>query len=257
VLDVRSSIHQNVNTPPAYPSYVPPQPPQKKSALPWIIGGCGCLFLVGLVGLGILGFGFYAAQQAEGKGSNSVFVVPSDWKRYNSMSAQIPASMQEHLVPFTFSFPPQFQIVPSSGNFVKVEEGTAPGTEDNFTFENFGVGYFNIPGDGVDAVAMPMLIAQLGSQFAAGFPGYREVSQFEEEVSGYKGRAMIFESELKGTPRGDVKIFGKLVMVRKPGATKGVTIIMLATTEDPEIKTVHDVGMKGDLPGIIQSFQLN
>jgi hypothetical protein len=109
----------------------------------------------------------------------------------------------------------------------------------------------------VDAVAMPLLMQQLGSQFAAGFPGYREVSQFEEEVSGYKGRAMIFESELKGTPRGDVKIFGKVLLVRKPGATKGVTIIMLATTEDPQIKTVHDVGVTGDLPGIVQSFKLD
>lgn len=214
------------------------------------------MFLLGLVGLGVIGFAFYAAQKAESKGQ-TVFIPGADWKSYNSLSGNIPADMQEHLVPFTFSFPPQFEIVPSSGNFVKVEEGTAPGTGDNFTYENFGVGYFNIPSDGVDAVAMPLLIAQLGSQFAAGFPGYREVSQFEEEVSGYKGRAMIFESELKGTPRGDVKIFGKLVLVRKPGATKGVTIIMLATTADPEIKTVYDVGVKGDLPGLIQSFKLN
>jgi hypothetical protein len=203
-----------------------------------------------------MGFVFYAAQKAESKG-HTVFIPAADWKSYNSLSGNIPADMQEHLVPFTFSYPLEFEIVPSSGNFVKVEEGTAPGTDDNFTFENFGVGYFNIPSDGVDAVAMPLLIEQLGSQFAAGFPGYREVAQFEEGVSGYKGRAMIFESELKGTPKGDVKIFGKLVMVRKPGATKGVTIIMLATTADPEIKTVYDVGVKGDLPGIIQSFKLN
>jgi hypothetical protein len=45
--------------------------------------------------------------------------------------------------------------------------------------------------------------------------------------------------------------------VRKPGATKGVTIIMLATTEDPAINTVNDVGVKGDLPGIVRSFSLD
>jgi hypothetical protein len=227
--------------------------------MPWILGGCGCLLLLALVGVGIAGFVAYTAKKVVEKAESvsKSIAVPSDWKSYSSAPDNIPQGMVEHFVPFSFSYPPTFQIVPSSGNFVKVEEGTAPGSDDNFTFENFGVGYFNIPSDGVDAVVMPLLMQQLGSQFASGFPGYREVSQFDEEVAGHKGRAMLFESELKGTPRGDVKIFGKVVLVRKPGATKGVTIIMLATTEDPAINTVNDVGVKGDLPGIVRSFSLD
>jgi hypothetical protein len=252
-----SQHHLLVNTPPTYPPAAPP--PAKKSALPWIIGGCGCLALLAVAGLGVVGFIYYARQGAKEalKNLEQAAVVPSNWEVYHSSLAKIPQKLQEHYVPFSFSYPPHFKVVTSEGNFIKVEEGTAPGSDDNFTYENFAVGYFNMPADGDDAVVMPLLIKQLSSQFAAGFAGYREVSQFEEQVAGHTGRAMLFESEFKNTPKGDLKIFGKVVLVRKPGASKGVTLVMLATTLDPEVKSVRDVGVKGDLPGIVRTFKLN
>jgi hypothetical protein len=39
------------------------------------------------------------------------------------------------------------------------------------------------------------------------------------------------------------------------GGTSGVTLLMLATSLADELKTVNDVGVKGELPMMLDSFR--
>ena len=53
-----------------------------------------------------------------------------------------------------------------------------------------------------------------------------------------------------------MKIWGRAIFLPPPaGQTDGVTLLMLATSLAPELKSVDDVGVKGELPMILESFR--
>ena len=188
-----------------------------------------------------------------------VLSVPSDWTHYVNKITAIPPGLQEHFLDFSFSYPPQFQVVPGDSNFIKVEESIVDPDGGSYTLENFAVGYITanpgvIPGSDLELI-FPMLAEQLSSQFAQGFPNYKELSQGPAGVAGQPGLAMLFEAELADTARGNIKIFGKLLLARQPGKEKGVAIIMLASALDPEVTNPAEVGVRGDLAPILSSFR--
>ena len=183
-------------------------------------------------------------------------VVPAGWQTYTNTKASIPARLREHFVGFSFSYPAKFEIVPGESNFIKIEESLADPTAGNFTLENLAVGYITaspgvLPGMDQDLI-FPMLMEQLSAQFAKGFANYKEIAQVPEDVAGLRGRALLFEAEIKGTDKGDVKFYGKTLLAREQGKEKGVAIIMLATSLDPDVKGPADVGGKGDLAPILR-----
>jgi hypothetical protein len=62
----------------------------------------------------------------------------------------------------------------------------------------------------------------------------------------------------KGTPKGDLPIWGRIVILPNvEGKKNGVMLVMLATPLAPDVKSVNDVGVKGELPVILNSFKLN
>ena len=60
----------------------------------------------------------------------------------------------------------------------------------------------------------------------------------------------------RSTAKGDLKLWGRVIFVPPVDSGKnGVTLLMLATSLAPELKTVNDVGVKGELPMMLQSFR--
>jgi hypothetical protein len=249
--------------PPDYPpqgggSY-PPGPgaygapvPEKKSAMPWIIGGCGCALLLALLIAGTIAVLYFVGKNArereQGGDSRGGGTAPSGMMTFVSTPDNIPAGLRENFVPFQFQYPAKFQVVTSPQNFVKVEESDRSGST---TLENFAVGYITMPTPDADNNQYyPQLLAQLSKQFSGNFANYREIAQAPETVGGFRGRALTFQAAIGSTP-----VFGKTIVVRETGNRRGVALIMLATSADPEVKSVADVGVKGDLAGILASFK--
>lgn len=187
--------------------------------------------------------------------------APPGWKTYVNTIDALPEEMKPKFVPFTFNYPEKFAVIPDDEvNFIKVEESITDPVQGTFTLENFAVGNMIAnpePFPGMDQeLIYPMLLEQLGAQFAQGLPNYQKISEAPEKVAGLSGRSALFQAEFKGTDKGDIKFFGKILLVRQPGKERGVVIIMMATSLEPEIKDAADVGVKGDLGAILKSFQL-
>jgi hypothetical protein len=178
------------------------------------------------------------------------------FKTYASTPENIPAGLREHFVPFEFNYPKKFEIVPSEENFVKIEEAIRGGAEGDFTLENFAVGFITVPANADNNTVYPVLLKQLAEQLAKGFPGFKQISQGPETVAGERGRVMLWQALMKGTPKGDVTFYGKVLLVRRPAQPHGVAIIMIATSLDPEVKSPSAVGVKGDLAMVLRSFKL-
>src|SRR5437660_7214120 len=184
--------------------------------------------------------------------------APADAIQFVNSKDNLDGRLLEHYVDFSFYYPSAWVKDPTAGvsgasNFAKVERRIPP----DFTQENFAVGWYSSAGSAeADASVFHTLVENLSSQFKKSFPEYKKVSEGDTNVGVYKGYEFRFESVSRNTVNGDVNVWGRVVLLPPPnGGNNGVTLLMLTTSLAPELKSVNDVGEKGDLPMLLQSFR--
>src|SRR5258706_895210 len=183
---------------------------------------------------------------------------PADAVEFVNSKQNLDSKLAEHYLDFSFYYPNRWQKdpgagVPGAANFAKVERRLPP----DFTQENFAVGWYSSAGSAeADRSVFPTLAAKLSAQFEKSFPGYTKVSESETKVGVYDGYEFRFEGMSRNTSKGDLKLWGRLIFLPPVnGGKNGVTLLMLATSLAPELKSVDDVGVKGELPMMLASFR--
>ena len=186
------------------------------------------------------------------------FTPPANAVEFVNSSENLDGKLAEHYVDFSFYYPNNWikdptAGVPGASNFAKVERRLPP----DFTQENFAVGWYSSLGSNMaDRALYPTLAENLSSQFEKNFPEYRKVSQGEAKAGVYEGYEFRFEAFSRDTAKGDLKIWGRAVFLPpRDGGKNGVTLLMLATSLAPELKSVNDLGVKGEMPMILDSFR--
>lgn len=264
---------------------------RKKSKLPLILGAVGLVLLLGAVGLA--GVFFYvvkpwmegiqnrpivvreAPRPPEQPNTNTTaentntstttedtevaFVPPPGTTKFANSTANLDGKLAEHYIDFSFYYPEDWQAdakagVAGASNFVKVERRLPP----DFTQENFAVGWYTSKGTfEADSPTFPRLVELLGTSLANSFPEYRKVSEGPTKVNSLDGYEFRFVSLSKGTEKGDLQVWGRVVFLPTgvEGQTAGATLIMLATSLAPELSGVEEVGEKGQMPVILESFR--
>ncbi|HEX8161150.1 MAG TPA: hypothetical protein VF538_04720 [Pyrinomonadaceae bacterium] len=272
------------NPPPNYPPQNPAPQGQpygqptapKKSKAPWIIGGVlGCLVIVVVVLFALGGLAYLGFKKADevastlnansrarnaNRGASPVTTAPragspaSGTTRYVNERGGFTGTLAQNFVDFSFDYPEGWRVVPNeTKNFVKVERDDDNGT----TLENFAVGWISATGTALDKQLMPQLAGQLSSQFAQGFKGYEKVSEGETRVGDYEAYEVKFKADLPGAAGGDATVFGRAVLIPPPSGTKkGVALIMLTTDRADGIESPDDVGVRGEMPVILETFRL-
>jgi len=267
----------------------PIAPPTKKSKLPLILG---ILLLLLVLGVGAVVALFFLvikprlSEVREGRpiatrtsnenannnaNTNSVnsntdapateteFVPPADAVKFTNSATDLDGKLAEHYVDFSFYYPQTWNVDPKAGmpgasNFAKVERRLPP----DFTQENFAVGWYTSKGTvEADGPTFPQLVELLGSSLARGFPEYRKVSEGPTKINSIDGYEFRFVSTSKGTEKGDIELWGRVVFLPTgvSGDQTGATLIMLATSLAPELSGVEDVGTKGEMPVVLDSFR--
>jgi hypothetical protein len=265
--------------PPKPPIYTPPPgAPGKRSPLPWIVGGCGCLTLI-LIAIVIVAMATYRAKQKvtefktdfksaleamDDKKTPSSTLPPlssqmetrpakAGWATYTNTKENLPAALQPNFVAFSFDYPKSFTVQPQSDvNFIKVEKYATAGK--GATAENMAVGYtwFDPPSAQGDAL-YNKLLDDLGRQLSGSFHNYRELKRTPETVAGVKSRAALFQADFNDP--GHTLIWGKTIVVHPPGKKNGVTILLLGTSLGRDIHSADDLGVKGESAEILRSFR--
>lgn len=276
---------------PLVPQPLAAPPPAKKSKMPLLLGILAVLLILGGV-LGVVAFIFapriISALQAgrrtpepvppplneptpnigttPGKVENNnptvpeppAYSPPADAVEFVNSIKNLDGKLADHYVDFSFYYPNRWEKDPTAGvpgasNFAKVERRLPP----TFTQENFAVGWYSSAGSAeADRSVFPTLAAKLGAQFAKSFPGYEKVSEGETKAGVYDGYELRFQASSRNTSKGDLKLWGRLVLLPPvDGSKNGVTLLMLATSLAPELKSVDDVGRKGELPMMLESFR--
>jgi flagellar basal body-associated protein FliL len=186
------------------------------------------------------------------------FTPPANAVQFVNSSDKLDGKLAEHYVDFSFYYPDNWQKDPKSGvagasNFAKVERRLPP----DFTQENFAVGWYSSSGSlETDQSLFHSLTESMSSQFEKSFPEYHKVSEGATKVGVYGGYEFRFTSLSRDTAKGDIKLWGRVIFLPpQDGGRSGVTLLMLATSLAPELESVTDVGEKGELPMILESFR--
>ena len=281
-----------VTTPPAsapLPSTPLPAPPapKKKSKLPWIIAGV-LLFL--LLGGGALAGIFFAVVKprldemaAERNTNRSVenvnastptpvpsvetptpapeetYVAPPGTVKFENANAKLDGKLAEHYFDFSFYYPENWKRDPKSGvagasNFVSVDRSLPP----DFTQESFAVGWYTSTGTFVgDLPTYKQRAEEYSNSLAKRIPEYKQISEGPTKVHSMEGYEFRWEGLSKGTDRGDLKLWGRVIFLPTgtEGDTTGATLIMLTTSLAGELSSVEDVGQRGEMPVILDSFR--
>src|SRR5207253_7145935 len=99
----------------------------------------------------------------------------------------------------------------------------------------------------------------LSVQISPGLPNYQQVSEGETKVNSLGAYEFRFQGVFKNTGKGDLPYWGRVIFL-PPGndaEKNGVTIIMLATSLASGVHGVNDVGVKGELPIVLESFRFS
>jgi hypothetical protein len=273
---------QSQPQPPAAPK------PAKKSKLPLVLGILAVLLVLGAGGLGAAYFFVLRPMLAARKGplveptppsqaptpiaetspadvpkttpapEPPPYSPPADAVEFVSSKANLDGRLAEHFVEFSFYYPDRWLKdatagTPGATNFVKVERRLPP----DLTQENFAVGSYVSAGSAEgDRTAFHTVAEKLSAQVAKNIPEYRKVSEGATKVGVYEGYGFRFEGISRNTDRGNINLWGRVIILPPvDGSKNGVTLLMLTTSLAPELKSVDDVGVKGELPMMLESFR--
>lgn len=268
----------------------PAPPPTQKSKLPLILGILVLLLVLGVGAVAALFFLVIKPRLNAAQGETPVvtrrnenenvnqnantnvvntntseppteaeFVAPPNTTKFTNSSSNLDGKLAEHYLDFSFYYPKAWEVdpkagVPGASNFAKVERRIPP----DFTEENFAVGWYTSKGTfEADKPTFPQLVELLGKSLAGGFPEYRKVSEGPTKINSLDGYEFRFVSVSRGTEKGDIQLWGRVVFLPSgvEGTQTGATLIMLATSLAPELSGVRDVGTKGEIPVILESFR--
>jgi hypothetical protein len=201
-----------------------------------------------------------ANDNARASASPSPAGPPPNATQFVNTRRNLNSLLDEHYADFSFYYPRTWELDTKAGgegssNFVKVERRLPP----DYTQENFAVGYYESHGTvEADRPIFPSLVKSFDSKFTASFPEYRKISEGETRINSTSGYEFRFQSVSRETEKGDITIWGRVVLLPpgKEGDKRGVTLLMLATSVAPELKSIEDVGVRGELPVILNSFKL-
>ena len=185
-------------------------------------------------------------------------------KTYRNQLDKLSKSHVEDFVPFAFSFPDSWTPDTTAGtdaspNVVKVSRNIDLDGGLTFTQENFAVGSCQVPGSGELANQMlQMLSQQFQTAIAKGFPEYQLNREGDMKFGDYVGFGFDFTSKLPHPNKGKVDCWGRVILFAPSTIHQdhGLSVIMLATSEAPELTGLADLGVKGQLPVIINSFKI-
>ncbi|MDX6611018.1 MAG: hypothetical protein QOD75_204 [Blastocatellia bacterium] len=280
-----------VATPPSSPTVRPAAPVsaapahQKKSKMPLILGILAILFIVGVGGAAAGYFFFLKPMLAEqtrnlrvgtpaNENSNTntevptptaeatptveplneppPFTPPAGAVQFVNSNANLDGKLAEHYLDFSFYYPESWKKdpqagVPGASSFVNVQRVLAADTP-----ERFAVGWYKSNGSfQADQPLFPKRVEDFETSYGKGYPGFRKVSEGPTKVNAYDAYELRFESESN-----DVTTWGRVIFLPPISGANGATLFMLATSEQPDVTGAEDVGVKGELPLVLESFRL-
>jgi hypothetical protein len=199
----------------------------------------------------------------ETKSETDTFVPPADAQKFTNSKDSLDGKLAEHYIDFYFHYPASWQSDPNAGiagasNFARVFKTVKEGAQE-YTPESVAVSWYNSNGTyDTDVSIFPSRVDSLSAQLSKSLPNYKKVSEGPTLVNSLKAYDFHFTGVSKDAESGDLPYWGRAIFIPPSDENEksGVAIIMLATARAADVKNEDDVGVKGDMSLILDSFRL-
>jgi hypothetical protein len=258
--------------------------PKKKSKLPLILGLVAVLLLLFVGAAAAAGYFFVIKPRQEAKAAAQRTVAteptttapslptttpaeppkpsnepppynpPADAAQFVNSQDELSDKLAGHYVDFSFYYPNRWEKDPTAGkgdspNFVEVHRQLPP----NFPQESVAVSWYDLQGE---EHSFSDLAEKKSAQLKESIGEYRKVSEGPIKIGNYDGYELRFEGRSASTEKGQLSIWGRVVWLpSSEGSKTGVALLMFATSLVPDVRSIDDVGVKGELPMILESFR--
>jgi serine/threonine protein kinase len=261
-----------------------PEPPKEETARAKVVGGVGLLALLALLAVGWYYVVKHPAEPELPANVNlstnaapvSTIVTdtemppqprnipqPPNTSFYQNSKQNLRGDLLRNFVGFTMYYPKDWKVngpQPSEtatgrGKFIDISRETPDGRMK----EQMLISYYPSKGTfNLDSDKFPQLIKEANETLKKLLPGYQMVSESEIKLNG-DWRAYELKFQGGGTsPSGEkLIVWGRRLYIpaARPGVRNGFEITMLATSLADEVRSVDDVGVRGELAQVLYSFE--
>lgn len=251
-------------------SLIKNMPESKRSKVKfWAALGCGSLIILAAVSVITLFWLFTHRQDFSDQGlliDSSTERTTRTTQTFVNSRAGLDGDRIAHYTDFSFQYPVSWRLDPNQRkpgqlNYVVVSRCLEidPTLELNcdMQIEQFSVGPFwgphQIQGD---EPQLQDLLRKYKTQLERSIPSYQKVSEGKTQVGSYQGYEIRYTGKSRRSQSNgqDLLIWGRDVFL-PDGQGNGVLLMTLATSLSSEIKSLEDVGVKGELPILLKSFR--
>lgn len=188
---------------------------------------------------------------------------PENSTYYESLKQNLSGDLLRNFVGFKMYYPNTWRSngsAPSTtpngrGKFMDI----ARSTEDGKLMEQMLVSYYPSKGTiAEDRAAFPQLVKETNETLKKLIPSYQMLSEGEIKIN---GDWQAYEVKFQGSGTSDsgerLLLWGRRIFMpaARNGVRNGFEITMLATSYAPDVRSVDDVGVKGELASILYTFE--
>ena len=242
----------------------PPLPAKKRSALPWVLSGCGLVLVVGVIGLIIFFMSVSkltllnqnvagpktkqktpALSESEAQTKSPPVKAPPDWTTYTHKLSDVPANLGEDFVAFSVSYPPDFRKKASRDASVVLQKLDPS----NQILEEISINPGRFPNEPT-ASQYESALDDIAGFMKKVLSNLEPLGKESATIAGVPGRALSYRGQLK-----EVTYFGKAIVLFPKGSRHGLIVILQAQESVSGITSADKLDSRGDLATILQTFR--
>lgn len=263
---------------------LPPAVPKKRSKLPLILGILAVLLVFFVGAVAAAGYFLWYKPQQLARARERVVITepsqpstslppdttaspsqasipsnepepynpPADAVQFVNSQEALKGKLAENFVAFSFYYPNRWEKDPKAGtggsaNFVEVHRQL----DQSSPQESMAVSWYDL-----QEFSFEDLAKKKSAQLEEMIGQYRKVSEGPTKVGTYEGYELRFEGRTERADKSEMSIWGRVVWLPvSQGSKTGVALLMYATSLTPDVRSIDEVGVKGELPMLLESFR--
>lgn len=182
---------------------------------------------------------------------------PPNTNYFQNSKENLTGDLRKNFLGFSLYYPKTWKENDAQGKFLDISKNAPSGT----ISEQMLVSYYDSKGTyKTDAELFPSLVKETNSTLKKIVPNYEVVSEGEKTINnGWRAYEVKFKGSGISENGEKITLWGRRLFIPTGirGMKNGYVITMLATSLSPDVKSADDVGVKGDLAGILETFEPN
>ena len=176
---------------------------------------------------------------------------------FQNSKESLKGDKMKNFLGFSLYYPQDWTVAATGNNFLDAGR-KAP---DGFPIEQILISYYDSKGTfKADAEIFSVEVRKTNETLKKIIPDYKLVAEGQKTVNnGWQAYEVKFEGRSKTAGGEEITIWGKRLFIPTAlrGMKNGYVITMLATSLSKDVQSVEDVGVKGELSSVLETFEPN